>query len=163
MRLALCAALIAALVATAGPAAATPAVTVTKCDSVTVNGNHYPRFTLEIHNPSSYYVVTNIQLRYPPYSGDPADTCSFVLSGSPPGWQSGGSFWVESEFGTYMSPGETIGGFELVLTRGDCCFTAVLDNDLLLDPVAVEPACLHCEGATPARESSWGRVKGMYR
>ena|SRR5688572_19635930 len=159
-------ALLAVAIALSGQAvSAEPVVSITRCDTVSVNGNLYPRHTFQVHNPATdaFDIACNVELSLQ-RGGDPADTCSFVQSSGPAGWSSHGTFWfVDSyEEEPCLGPGETLGGFQVVLTRAACCFDVTLTGAVPEAPV-VGAVCFRCALETPTRARTWGRVKATYR
>jgi hypothetical protein len=78
----------------------------------------------------------------------------------------GGANWfiinpVDTE-GIEIGPGETLGGFQLVVDRTDCCFSAAFSN-VSLEPFGFDNLCFSCDKPVAARSVSWGGLKSQYR
>jgi hypothetical protein len=163
MRATLLAALL-ALTVLLGPrdsnAAAT--VTITGCQTVTLNGNAYVQYSFQIYNdPANHLGACDVVFSHPVSGGAPDDTCSFVASEGPPGWLASGTSWFTDCFveSNYVMPGQSLSGVTLVLTR-PCCFDAYLSN-AVMDQFGQERVCLNCP--TPTRDRTWGALKATYR
>jgi hypothetical protein len=151
---------VAALVLALAPAVASADAFLTNCESVTLNGHSYLQYDFTVHNSTPTFFADGIQL-VRPFSGDaPDDTCSFVASGSPAGWQSFGTLWEAQTQDQALLAGQTLSGFSIVTTR-PCCWQVVLHNFLLIDDPGIGTMCLACP--TPARPRTWGAVKAIYR
>ena len=154
----------AAILLSASAVFAEAIVTITGCDSVLINGNRYLRITFRIHDPAPDMAVCKVSMS-PQRGGDPSDSCSFVQSSGPDGWESFGTLWISdcTEAGS-IAPGGTLGGFQVVLTRASCCFDVVVTGiiDDLLD-FPHEVACFRCDLQTPAEARTWGELKAAYR
>jgi hypothetical protein len=159
------------LLSASGACHAGPWITVTACDSVQIAGVHHPRVTFSVTNHDSYWVISTIQA-CPPHTGAPTDSCTALLvSGPTDHWSGevsvcrGANWFVSNPFdpaGIFIAPGQTLGGFQLVVDRTDCCFSAAFSN-VELTPFAFDSLCFTCDGPVAARSSSWGQLKSHYR
>jgi hypothetical protein len=158
-------ALLAALSLLPAAARAQSPVTITGCSQVVINGHAYTQYDLTFHNTTANYPACGIQLSRP-FPGDaPDDTCAVVAVSGPPGFEPIGpsetDWWSDCNGpDSFLSPGESMGGFHIVTTR-PCCWEVDLHNQLLYDDPTIGTVCLQCP--TPARERTWGAVKATYR
>jgi hypothetical protein len=60
-------------------------------------------------------------------------------------------------------PGETVGGFQIVLSKAHNCCYDVYFKGALFEPFAQDVICFNCDKPVPARSSTWGQVKSLYR
>jgi hypothetical protein len=143
-----------------------PWITVTACDSVAINGVFHPRVTFSVTNASPF-VVTNFRACSQSI-GAPTDSCTGLALSAPPDWRGNTSVadcpsWFEvNPFETYIAPGQTLGGFQLVVDRRSCCFDVGFSN-ISLDPFGFDTLCFACDQPVAARSISWGQMKSQYR
>ncbi len=145
-------------------AAADPFLSVTGCDTATVNGQQLMRLTFSVHNASQNVAIFGI-------TGEPltyqsvGDTCRALELRQPAGWSPIALGDQGPGWGTTccpIVPGATLGGFSLVLRRPTCCYEWVF-RDVFMDIAGIEDVCWACPLATPAGAPSWGRLKVLYR
>jgi len=139
-------------------------ITASKCDTATVNGRAMSRITFTVHNYSPNIVISEITGNPVTYQ-TPGDTCQAIQVVGPSGWipvslADRGPGWATST--NFIYPGQTLEGFSLILSRGTCCFTLVM-SDQFFQAADVEHICLTCPLTTPARTSTWGHLKVVYR
>lgn len=152
-------------------------VEVTGCDSVLILGNYHPRVTFSIHNafPYPYYPIYSFRLVSDGIASTP-DTCAAITTFSPTDWVEvhqgsiGGLsnlvFRDTSFVGGFQHgilQGETVDGFQLVMTGAHPCCYNVYFYGAFFDPFAQDRICFECDRPVPARHSSWGQLKALYR
>ncbi len=142
---------------------------VTGCDSVTLNGHVYPRFSFEIRIAATDDVVGCRLFMLPRQTGAPTDTCSAVRAYPPDSWQAavrddydGAAGWQSTSEELCVQPGETLAGFQIALSRSSCCFDAYFVNNFF-GLYGHEVVCFDCSPAVPAQDQTWGRIKVQYR
>lgn len=127
---------------------------------------YHPRVTFSVTN-ASRFVVTNFQA-CSQNMGAPTDSCIVLGLSAPPNWRGKTSVpdcpgWFEvNPFEDYIAPGQTLGGFQLVVDRRSCCFNVGFSN-LTLDPFGFDTLCFTCDQPVAARSVSWGQLKSQYR
>lgn len=131
------------------------------CQEVTLNGRQAEVITFTVHNIAQGESVSRIRLY--PRGTQAGDTCSVVSVSLPPGWSSippndGGAFFGAPQASAIAS-GQSLGGFQITLTKPSCCFLFVFSG--ILDPFGSEQNCFAC--STPLRPQTWGAVKVLYR
>ena len=147
-----------------------PWITQTACNTVLLEGVPHPQVTLEVRNVFPYpnYPVY-IMLAVPVAAADSALVCTALHSVAPETWATyieptnGHVVWGQAyENSTTLFPGETLGGFVMVLSRGSsCCFDFYFSG--AFEPFAHERVCFECDAAVPVSSRTWGAVKAMYR
>jgi hypothetical protein len=140
-------------------------LTVTGCDTVSVNGVTYGRVSFDIHNFSDT-VMMQVAI-FPISHQAPDDTCHVLQLGSPPEWlgymnADGGAVWASSSKAADVAPGGTAHGFQAVLSRPLCCYTVQLFG-VFVEPFASMNMCMECSLMSPVQPGSWGRLKQAYR
>lgn len=157
---------LALIVVTTTPAWATW-LTVTNCETVTIDGHEYGKITFDISNHAvgpNFGVLDDLVLTpYPPNS----PPCPLVQVSLPAGWASftypsGLQIWYATTPAGFVYPGQTLSGIQIVLSQPQCCY-AFQPNPVLLGYDLFLPVCFACPGVTPAGESTWGRLKTQYR
>ena len=145
-------------------------VSVTACDAVAIGEHLYPRIQFEITNLHPQYGGCYFVM-FPQEIGAPTDTCSAVQCSGPDDWLfcdispiNGSAFWActDESIEDYILPGETVTGFEVVLSREDCCFVLNVSN-VIPEPFHSEVVCFECELHVQTRTETWGRIKGIHR
>lgn len=147
-------------------AAAQQWVQTTASDSVVIDGAKYPRFTFAVHNWHPNWGFDQIGARrWAPTI--PEDTCRVIRAFAPPGWQlmffSAEGFVWSGDYTTFVLPGDSISGFQIVLTPGhSTCFTFGFGNQF--DSVGLEEDCFGGPDVpVAAKASTWGALKARYR
>lgn len=147
-----------------------PWITVTACDSVAIDGVYHPRVTFSVTDVASW-VVIQVQACAQTV-GAPTDTCKVLALTAPVNWRGPGGqqqldcavYFPVNPFdeSTIIEPGQTLGGFQLVADRSNCCFDVwfmAFDQE----PFAHDTLCFSCDRPTEARAMSWGAIKSQYR
>lgn len=143
-------------------------VPIMACDSVLIQGAYYPRVTFTVQNQHPY-LYFDLIVAVPFASPSPEDTCRAVSSVAPGGWSTtvgseGGVSWgLASGSGPFLGPGQSLGGFQLVLTREHSCCYELHFVDIFGDPVGQESVCFQCDVPVPVIKRSWGALKTLYR
>lgn len=137
-----------------------PLVRVTACEPVQVGGHPAQRLTLAIAGQTQFFDTASLR----PVTASGNDTCSIVEFTAPPGWMPfRGDLGDVHFFGTPVGLGQSLDGFQVVVNDVHCCFEVNLTNFLLLDSAGYGIACFTSCAVTPARRSSWGALKVVYR
>ncbi len=138
------------------------------CDSVLIEGVLYPRVSFEIQNCATWGSGEHV-LACPLASTGPEDTCWIVSAAGPEKWDAqmatdgSGVIWWRYDDAPTLLPGESLSGFQLVLTAGhSCCFEFSFWN-VFGEPLAYETVCFECDRAVPVIGRTWGAVKTLYR
>ena len=143
-----------------------PWLSVTACDSVAIDGVYHPRMTFSVKNVSGWAVIS-IQACSQEV-GAPTDSCTALVVTAPAAWRGRpgpcGAAWfqVDPFDESYIAPGQTLGGFQVVVDRPSCCFEFAF-RSWDLEPFAFDTLCFSCEQAVAARSVSWGQIKSQYR
>jgi hypothetical protein len=140
------------------------------CDSVSIQGMVYPRMTFTVHNLDPTYYIDQI-VAIPLGSSNPADTCSAIGAAGPDQWlasadprNNGAVLWTRgAETAPTLLPGQTLGGFQVVLTREHFCCYELHFEGIYPEPIAYENDCFECLVPTPTVKRSWGALKVRYR
>ena len=146
-----------------------PMIVMTGCDTTSVNGIVYPRVSFRVNNTSPLEKIICGIILVPQTNGAETDTCHAVKVIPPKGWvtgmrtSDGGPVWLSDTGGEVcVFPHESLDGFQVVLSRSNCCFDAYFNN-AVIEPFAYEEVCLPCDLPSPARASTWGGLKAHYR
>ena len=157
----ICSITTALLLLLSGASSASPWVDITACDSVQVGGVFYPPV-----NSPEYPFCTALLIPHAPAA--PGDTCRGIATSAPTGWGSevSGDRIIYSLIDGKMScilPGQSVLGFQVVLSKGhNCCYDLWISGNLF-EPFAQDLVCFNCDLPSPARTSSWGMLKSIYR
>ena len=149
----------------ASQSAAQQWVTQTACDSVLVGGVFHSRVTFQVRNLDPGGLVDLISIF--PIVSTPGDTCKPASVEGPDTWgalleeSSGNAIWWATL--TSLAPGETLGGFQVVLGRNPPCCFGLSFYGFSAEPIGNEIACLECQRAVPVIRQTWGSVKLLYR
>jgi hypothetical protein len=148
-------------------------VAITACDSVLIEGVFYPRVSFEIQDPPTGAAI-EIVIATQIVSTDPGDTCRVVRAAGPEYWDpqigtttTGATCVLWGRWGGDVAPtllpGESLSGFQLVLTPGhSCCFEFEF-TPMTSEPFAYENDCFECDRAVPVIGRTWGAMKALYR
>ncbi len=148
-----------------GTSTSEPFVHITACDSVSINGQTYPRITFDIVSAHPQFGIQEFVIR-PVSNSVPEDTCHVLQITAPQPWQ----VWMfDDVIGVYaddpsawLHVGERLTGVKLVQSKFTCCyelqFFAAFEG-----PHSSERICFKCDLATPTVSSTWGRLKQQYR
>jgi hypothetical protein len=148
-------------------------VTNAACDSVLIQGALYPRVAFEIQHCGTRGSVEMVYAKRPSSTG-PEDACGVVSAVGPEKWyvqvdtMATGEvvvLWARSadDDAPTLLPGESLGGFQLVLTAGhSCCFEFSFIPPTS-EPLAYENDCFECARVVPIIGRTWGALKNLYR
>jgi len=137
-----------------------PLVRVTACEAVQVGGHDAQRLTVAIAGQTQFFDAVGI---WPVVQGG-ADTCSIVDFTPPPGWKAfRGDLGMVFFYGSPVDLGQSLDGFQITVNDVGCCYEVNLSNFLMFDSPGNGIACFQDCRVTPARSSSWGSVKALYR
>jgi hypothetical protein len=130
-----------------------------------IDGVTYPRasFTVWDRHPAwAFDLVVAHRLA----STGPADTCRAIRAVAPPGWVAALDLvdnvvlWQKLNGG--VLPGESVGGFQLVLTPGySSCFEFTFEG--AVQAAGYENDCFGPDQPVPAIGRTWGALKARYR
>ena len=137
-----------------------PLVRVTACEPLEISSHPAQRVTLAIAGQFQFF---DTAVFFPKAAGG-NDTCSIVDYTPPPGWE---AFRIDQGSVIFHGPpvdlGQSLDGFVLTLNDPSCCMELNLSNFLLLDSPGYGVACFQDCLVTPARGTSWGQLKVIYR
>jgi hypothetical protein len=148
-------------------------IEVVRCDSVLVGGVPLPRIQFTLHNADPTQNQGNVicAVRFIPQpDGSPGDTCRAVSAVAPSPW--GAHIESVTQGVTYanldgnqpcLSPGQSLTGFQLILSKAQSCCYFVTFYGWLFEPWAEETDCFTCDRPVPSRPATWGQVKSIYR
>jgi len=152
--------MIAALILLLPVTARAAMVTVEACEPVQIRGETFNRLTLAL---ASNDLATAVLIDGA-FTGDP-DTCRVLTATAPPGWSATvgfqGNAFFEPAPGSVVSIGpDPVHGFQVVLNHSIACVDVVFIDSVVVGSTFVCFAdCL----VTPARSTTWGRLKETYR
>jgi len=160
------------LVASSRTSAASGWINVTAVDSVLIGSTHYPRFTFAVHNPDPFnspgYPICTVGF-WPQAPAASEDTCRVIAASAPADWTGVTGIFQHVTYahtdGTKpcIERNETVGGFQIVLSKAHHCCYDVYFYGALFDPWYQDVACFDSDQPVPAGATSWGRVKSIYR
>jgi hypothetical protein len=143
-------------------------VTNATCDSVLIEGVFYPRVSFEIQDCATLGSAGHMTACRLASTG-PEDTCGIVSAAGPEKWDAqmatdgACALWWPYDDAPTLLPGESLAGFQLVLTAGhSCCFEFSFWN-VFGEPLAYETVCFECDRAVPVIDRTWGALKALYR
>lgn len=139
-------------------------VTVELCESVTVAGHPASMLSFKVHDSGPYVIFA---FRICPDTAIPADTCHAFTAQAPTNWtaevQPDGCINYEATNPAGIIPlGGDLDGFKMSVSGTSCCFVASFYTSFI-NAFAIEPFCVECPLATPARGGTWGSIKAAYR
>jgi hypothetical protein len=120
----------------------------------------------------TYFTIVNFSLptavcsfRFIPEPQPPLPECTIIDCGHPAGWScvinvDGGATWSEAGAGC-IAPGTAVSEFWYELDPGFCCYV-VQFFDESGNLLAEQEECF-CEKPVQNENSTWGRMKGIYR
>ena len=140
-------------------------INVEQCDSIQANGQECSRITFGVHDKADSDQIIYMRLFIPTYPV-PGDTCHVLQATAPLGWSSsiehdGGAFWGSNYPRGGIVPGQTQGGFQMILSRPTCCVLFQFSN--YFEPFGDADVCFACPFATPDQRKTWGALKVKYR
>ena len=143
------------------PARAHPIVTVTACDTLSLDPLRVrTSFDISSIGGAGYSVIV-----IHPFASEIEAAPDFYDCQSPAGWQC-----IRDDRVDYLifvpdsSPwaGEPVAGFSITSDRSTPCVVMIFGHVVIGSEYGIQ-ACLRCDMPVPVRHTSWGTVKSRYR